>query len=258
MERELSPPARSWTPLLRNTVVILALAGLVLLARSVSVERPLAWLSAEVHRLGFWGPLAFGGLFVVVTLLLLPSTPVTLAAGAVFGTVVGAVTMSLASLVSATLSFFFSRYVAHDRVARMIHRYPKLEALWRALGEDEGWKIVAAVRLSHALPFGVQNLLFGVSPIRFVPFLVTTGVAMVPGTLLYAYLGSLGAEALGADGAPPTAGGWALRLGGLVVIAAAVLYIVHFARRIIRAKTAVDLAAAPLTPVRTPPTPPDL
>lgn len=249
MSSNPSTVARPISPLLRNVFLVLALAAVVLLLRSVSIEGPLAWLTQEVHALGVWGPLAFGGLYVVATVLLLPSTPLSLAAGAVFGTVVGAITISLASTVSATISFLFSRYVAHDRVARTIHRYPKLEAVWRALGEEDGWKIVAAVRLSHAVPFGFQNLLFGVSPIRFWPFLAATWVSMLPGTLLYAYLGHLGAEALGAEkGAPPGALGWAMRLGGLLVIGLAVLYIIRFARRIIREKTAVDLSKDALTP----------
>ena len=70
----------------------------MLLLRLVPIERPLAWLTQEVHALGVWGPLAFGALYVAATLLLLPSTPVSLAAGAVFGTVVGAVTVSPARI----------------------------------------------------------------------------------------------------------------------------------------------------------------
>jgi uncharacterized membrane protein YdjX (TVP38/TMEM64 family) len=236
-------PRRPWTALALKVLLVVALLALLLLGRLVSLERPLTWLAARVEALGPWGPLAFGGLFVVLTVLLLPATPVVLAAGAVFGTVVGTLLMSLASTVSAALSFLLSRYVAHDRAARLIGHYPRLSAIWHALGERDGWKIVAAVRLSHAMPFGLQSLLFGLSPVRFWPFVAATWVSMLPGTLLYCYLGSLGAAALGAEAAPAGPAGWAVRLGGLVVIGLAVLYVARFARRIIRERTHVDLGA---------------
>jgi len=232
---------------LRVVIAILLLAAFLVGLRALPVERPLAWLTQQVQALGIWGPLAFVALYVVTTVFLLPATPVSLAAGAVFGTWQGGLVILVASLVSAAVSFFFSRYVAHDRVAATIHHYPKLEALWHALGEKEGWKIVVAVRLSHALPFGLQNLLFGLSPIRFWPFLLASCIAALPGSLLYGYLGHLGAEALGAEeGLPPGPLGWILRVGSLLVIALAVLYITRFARRIIREKTSVDLGKDPL------------
>jgi uncharacterized membrane protein YdjX (TVP38/TMEM64 family) len=216
--------------------VVLLLIGLLVLARTVSVERPLAWVTEEVQALGLWGPLAFAALFVVLTVFLLPATPVVLAAGAVFGPLPATAIISVSCIVSAAISFFTSRYLMHDRVARRVHHYPKLDALWHALREREGWKVVVAVRLSHALPYGVQNLLFGLSPVRFWPFVVATWFAMLPGTLLYSYLGHVGANALGSEEAGP--GGWAVRLGVLAVMAGAVLYVARLARRIIREKTA--------------------
>ncbi len=225
---------------------LLIVAGLVLLARNAPIDQTIAWLTAEVEALGIWGPLAFGGLFVLFTVFFLPATPVVLASGAVFGTLFATALISAASTLSAALSFLGSRYVAHERVAARIRRYPKLGAVYRALAGPDGWKVVVAVRLSHAMPFGVQNLLFGASPVRFVPFLAATWAAMLPGTILYAYLGHLGAAALqeGA-GTEPAAGveSWALRVGGLIVALLAVLYVGQLGRRIVREKAHVDLGA---------------
>src|SRR5262245_8590868 len=124
-----APAARPLMRLFIRILLVVALLAVVLLARLVPVERPLAWLSDRVEALGIWGPLAFAALFVVLTVVLLPATPVALAAGAVFGPEVGTVTISLAATVSAIFSFLLARYVAHDRIAARIHHYPKLEAL---------------------------------------------------------------------------------------------------------------------------------
>ncbi len=233
-------------PLGKFLLLLLLLVGLWLALRQAPVDGSLAWLLDRVESLGAWGPVAFGSAFVLLTMCLLPATPVVLASGAAFGPVLGTVVISIASTASAAVSFLLSRYALRQRVAERIRRYPRVEAVYVALGGPEGWKVVAAIRLSHALPFGVQNLLFGLSPIRLLPFLAATWVSMLPGTLLYVYLGYLGARAVveGAGAEPASGvGDWAVRVGGLVVAALAVLYVARLGRRILREKAHVDLGA---------------
>lgn len=248
MSAELPAPARVRTRTLLQLLLLVALAVALLMARTVSIDATLLRLNREVEALGVWGPLVFGGLFVVTTMLLLPATPVVLAAGALFGTLTATATISVASTLSAFLSFVLSRHLAHDWIAARVVGYRRVHLLYRALGGEKGWKVVAAVRLAHLLPYGVQNLLFGLSPVRVVPFLAATWVAMLPGTLLYSYLGHLGARALEVDGAPPLGPeGWAFRLGLLAVIVVAVLYIGRLARHVLQgqgvAVTSVDRSA---------------
>lgn len=119
-------------------------------------------------------------------------------AGAVFGPLVAIVMTSAASTLAATVSFGIGRLLGRRRAARWVGHYPRVHALYHALGRTGGWKIVAAVRLSHAAPFGAQNYLFGTSPVRFGPFLLATWVTMLPGTIFYAYVGHAGAEAVAA------------------------------------------------------------
>ena len=61
-----------------------------------------------------------------------------------------------------------------------LRQYPRIRAIYNALG-DGGWKVVAAVRLSHGLPFGLQNFLFGLSSIPFWTYLITTWLVTLPG-----------------------------------------------------------------------------
>ena len=61
---------------------------------------------------------------------------------------------------------------------------------------EGGWKIVALLRLSPAVPFNLQNYLFGLTRIGFWPYLLTSWIAMMPGTFLYVYVGHLTGEAL--------------------------------------------------------------
>src|SRR6185437_16215520 len=102
------------------------------------------------------GPLVFGLLYVVICLLLLPAWAMTLVAGALFGLASGTLVVSLASTMAAGLSCLIARYFARERIARRIRHYPRFDAVDRAVAEG-GWKIVALLRLSPAVPFTLQN-----------------------------------------------------------------------------------------------------
>ncbi len=237
---------------LRGVAVLLLLAAGFLLVRTLPVSRPVEWLRDRVGELGPWGPALFALGYVLLTAVLLPGTPITVAAGAVFGPVAAVALVLVAATASAALSFVLARYVAHDRVARLVGRYPRVRAVYRALGRAGAWKIVAAIRLSHAMPFGLQNFLFGLTPIRFGPYLLASAAAMLPGTVLWVYLGYLGGAALQPGAAADGDGGgvspWLTHGFALVAGAAALLYLIHVARHALTEATGVDFEHAPPPP----------
>jgi uncharacterized membrane protein YdjX (TVP38/TMEM64 family) len=65
--------------------------------------------------------------------------------------------------------------------------------------DEEGWRMVLLVRVSGIVPFGLQNYIFGVTRLAFLPYLLATSVGVLPSILLYGGLGAVGNVA--ADGA---------------------------------------------------------
>ncbi|MBW3597529.1 MAG: DUF547 domain-containing protein, partial [Planctomycetes bacterium] len=138
----------------------------------------------------------------------------------------------------AAVAFLIARYLARERVRRYLERSPRLAAVDEAIGQ-KGWKIVALLRLSPAVPFNLQNYLYGVTAVRFWPYVLASWIAMLPGTFLYVYLGSLGAAAA-QEGPGASAGQWAMRIVGLLATVAVTVYITRLAQRAIREKTAIE------------------
>ena len=62
----------------------------------------------------------------------------------------------LSATTAAAMSFLIARYVARVKVEEIASRNPKFSAIDSAIGEG-GWKIVALLRLSPAVPFNLQN-----------------------------------------------------------------------------------------------------
>ena len=216
------------------SVAAIALS-LFLMTRRLPIGQVVEALSGWVRGLGVWGTVVYGLIYVMAVIALVPASALTIAAGAIFGLWVGTITVSLASTTGAALAFLIARYLARDAVARRVHRYPKFKAIDRAIGEG-GWKIVAMLRLSPAVPFNLQNYLYGLTKIRFWPCVLTSWVAMLPGTLMYVYLGHAGRVGLEAasGGRSRGPGEWALIVVGLLATVAVTVYITRLARRAMR------------------------
>jgi uncharacterized membrane protein YdjX (TVP38/TMEM64 family) len=247
---------RARVGLIRWTAVILFLLAVVLFARVVPADRVRQWLTARADALGAAGPVLLTLAMVAAVLVLLPVTPFGLLAGAVYGVVGGAAINFAASTASASAGFWIARRLARGPVARAVGRYPRLRAAYAALGGPDGWKVVAAVRVGHAGPLGLQNYFFGISPIRFWPFLLVSCAVMLPGAFLYSYLGAVAPAALAelaGEAAPAGPGVWVLRAAGVFVAGCALLYVGHVARRAIKQAAADPAASAGALPAAAPP-----
>lgn len=207
--------------------IAVILVGLLVIIRTLPFDLVTSAMNEWIGSLGWWGPVVLVLLYIVATVLFVPGTILTLAAGAIFGLVVGTIVVSIGSTVGAALAFLISRYVARDKVAELAKDNRRFAAIDRAI-EEGGWKIVGLLRLSPALPFNLQNYLYGLTPIRFWPYVLTSWLAMLPGTFLYVYLGHITGAAVGADRERTTAE-WAMLAVGLLATIAVTVYVTRLA-----------------------------
>lgn len=117
---------------------------------------PLREFLVWIDSLGAWGPLFFILSYMVSLIFLIPSTFLTLGAGALYGVLWGSVYVSIAANLGAACSFLLARYAVRGLVERKIKNSPKFRAIDEAVAR-EGWKIVGLTRLSVLLPFVYLN-----------------------------------------------------------------------------------------------------
>lgn len=223
-------------------------AGIMLAASSLPMETAALRLRAWLAEIGFWGPLAMGLIYVLGALLFVPGVALTFVAGGVFGFWGGLVTVSLASTTAAALAFLIARHLARDTVARWARSQPRFAAVYRAI-EEGGWKVVALLRLVPLFPYSLGNYLFGLTPVRFWPYVFASWIFMLPGTVLYVYIGYLGGESLAAMASKNSDIDLArtlLQVAGLVAAVIGVAYVTRRARRAIADYG--ELAAPPSGP----------
>lgn len=195
------------------------------------LESALQW----VDSLGFWGPVAFVGLYAVAVVFFFPALILTLAAGAKFGLVLGSIYVSLASTLGASLAFLVGRYLARRRIEKRIAGNETFTAIDGAVAE-EGWKVVGLTRLSPIFPFTLLNYAYGITKVKFNHFVLASWIGMMPGTILYVYIGSLGQAAVGGEGKSPLQ--WALYGVGLLATILVTVYVTKIAQRALKKKIA--------------------
>ena len=186
-----------------------------------------------VNDLGAIAPIAFILIYIIATVAFLPGSILTLGAGVVFGIVQGSIYVFVGATIGATLAFLVGRYLARGWVSKKIAGNQKFKAIDRAVGK-EGLKIVLLTRLSPIFPFNLLNYGLGVTGVSLKDY-VLGSVGMIPGTIMYVYIGSLAGNiaTIGGETQPdanPIAQ-WAIRIIGFVATVAVTLYVTKIARQ---------------------------
>lgn len=233
----MTPTKRART--LRGIALAALAIAAVALARSTglgegvtsSVQAFLRW----VPTLGPWGPVAFIAGYALAVVAFVPDSLLTLAAGGIFGLAAGTIYVFGAASLGACAAFALARTIARGAIERRLEGNARFAAIDRAVAA-EGRKIAFLLRLSPAFPFSLLNYALGLTRLRFRDYALAC-LGMLPGTLLYVYLGSLAGDAAGRRESAPTALEWGFKAAGLVVTLIATGVIARTARRALRSAT---------------------
>ncbi len=214
-----------WSPAVVQADVITDIANF---HPQMFLKDTLQWIAG----LGAIGPLAFVGIYIIATIAFLPGSILTLGAGVVFGVGLGTVYVFIGAMIGATAAFLVGRYLARSWVTQKIAGNSKFQAIDQAVGQD-GLRIVLLTRLSPVFPFNFLNYAFGLTGVSIKGY-VLGSLGILPGTIMYVYLGSLASNlALIGTAAQPTNSNlqWAIRIMGLVATIAVTVYVTRLAQQ---------------------------
>jgi uncharacterized membrane protein YdjX (TVP38/TMEM64 family) len=222
-------PASEWPRIL----FALAVGGVLLTAVHLfPVDRWALALVAWIRAAGSGGLAIFAVGYIAAAVLFLPGSILTLGAGFAYGPIFGLLIVSPVSVLAATAAFALGRSIARPWVSRKVSGDPRFAAIDRAVGEN-GFKIVFLLRLSPLLPFNLLNYTLGLTRVRLRDYVAASFLGMLPGTLLYVYLGSLVTSASELVGGHTEGGVWrgVLYAAGLVATFVATVAVTRIARR---------------------------
>lgn len=126
--------------------------------------------------------------YVVMAGLALPGALIfTLAGGALFGLINGAILVSFASSLGALVSFLFARFFLHDFIQT---RYQQRLAVINQKIQQQGASYLLFLRLVPAFPFFLVNLLMALTPIPARTYYIVSQLGMLPATFVYVNAGT--------------------------------------------------------------------
>jgi uncharacterized membrane protein YdjX (TVP38/TMEM64 family) len=188
-----------------------------------------------VKNVGCFAPIAFIIIYNLATVLLIPGSILTLGGGVLFGLFKGSIYVFIAATLGAIWAFLIGRYLSRDWVYQQMQRYPKFNAIEAAVAQN-GLKIVFLCRLSPILPFNLLNYAFGITQISLKEYILGS-FGIIPGTIMYVYIGSLAGDLSMLDLVTKTTtrqaylAQWLMSAIGLIATVAVTIYVGNLAKK---------------------------
>ena len=145
-------------------------------------------LIEAIRDLGMFGPVLIIGLMcVAIVLNPLPSAPIALAAGAVYGHFMGTVYVVAGAELGALIAFFIARWAGYDFTRRY---FGETAALRKISSQNTLTALVFVSRLIPFVSFDLVSYAAGLSPIRVWRFALATLLGLIPVSLALAHFGA--------------------------------------------------------------------
>ncbi|KAJ0257644.1 hypothetical protein HA466_0084800 [Hirschfeldia incana] len=196
----------------------------------------LTQFSTLIEGYGPAGYALFIAVYAGLEILAIPALPLTMSAGLLFGSLVGTIIVSISGTMAASAAFLIARYFARERILKLVEGNKKFLAIDKAIGEN-GFRVVTLLRLSPLLPFSLGNYLYGLTSVKFVPYVLGSWLGMLPGSWAYVSAGAFGRAIIQEESTVglPGGNGQLLTLGlGLLVTALAATYVTGLAKDAIK------------------------
>lgn len=150
----------------------------------ISIDKMLSFVRASKYL----APLIYLLIYAIGPSIFFPSLILTIVSGMLWGPFLGVVFAITGATIGCSIPFLLSRYMLHDNVKRIfgVKKWEKLTTLV----EKNGWRVVAFTRIVPIFPFPVLNYLFGITPIKFWHYVISSFLFMLPACIAYVYFGS--------------------------------------------------------------------
>ncbi|MDA7605276.1 TVP38/TMEM64 family protein [Verrucomicrobiales bacterium] len=205
----------------------LILIGIILCQIQFDLIQTIPKIIQWIESLGIIGMSLFVLVYILACIFLIPGSPLTVGTGAVFGFWTGLILVSVGSTLGAVAAFLISRYLARGFIEKEIDKSHKFSTMDMAI-KREGWKIIFLTRLSPIIPFFLLNYALGLTKIRLRTYIISSWAGMIPGTVLYTYIGSLGKTILTTEN---SLADWVILGVGLIATVSVTLIISKIAKR---------------------------
>lgn len=163
-------------------VALVAITARLLLGDAWTLEA----IGQRVDGAGAWAPLAFVAVYALATVLLLPGAPLTIAAGLLFGPIVGVACAWAGASLGASGAYGIARAGRGAPHAWLHRRFARATRFV----EERSLGSVLLLRLVPLVPFNALNYGLGFAGVPPRAYVLGTMIGILPGTTAYVLFGA--------------------------------------------------------------------
>lgn len=171
-----------------NKIGKIILVGLFLIACYLLFKKySLNEIRTLIQSYGSLSPIIYIVLFTILPAFLFPVPVLVLASGLVFGLKMGVIYTLVGALFNSILMFFVGRKIGKERFESFIEKKLSLELRSKLLSEDQKSLFVVffMLRLVPLVSYNLINYISGLTRIRLIPYLISTVIGILPGTIVF-------------------------------------------------------------------------
>ncbi len=186
------PPGRSSSKRSRSlgaAALLLLIAVTIFAGHYVGLDEA-NWIRQIEDEIRSWGPfgvVASIGIMVVHSLVPFPAEFLAIANGMLFGLFWGVVITWTGAMLGAFVAFGLARLLGRPFVERAVRKND-----WQRIdrwAEDQGWQVLLISRFIPVIAFNLINYTAGLTKVSWFTFAWTTGVGILPVTILMVLIG---------------------------------------------------------------------
>ncbi len=155
----------------------------------LSLDLPdVASLRVWFDGLGGWGPVTvIGSMIAAILVSPIPSAPIALAAGAIYGHLWGTIYVLTGAEIGAIAAFGISRFLGQDLLGKWFG-----EKLGSSLVGSQNFLMLSvfASRLMPFISFDIVSYAAGLTPLSFWRFAIATFAGIIPASFVLAHVGA--------------------------------------------------------------------
>ncbi|PKM78381.1 MAG: hypothetical protein CVU90_02450 [Firmicutes bacterium HGW-Firmicutes-15] len=139
-------------------------------------------LKEYIASCGVFGPIVYMTMFSVIP----AGSVIAIAGGMAFGMFFGTLYTIIGAMIGATVAFYISRLLGRGAVEKLVKG--KMQKFEDGI-EKGGFLLILILRLIPIIPFNVISFGAGLTSIKYIDYIFSTMIGIIPGVLVFTNLG---------------------------------------------------------------------
>lgn len=167
--------------------IILIAAISIFVVKKISLEGIKKWVLANDN----WAAVIYIAIFVILPIFFFPVPIIVVAGGTIFGLFKGSLYTLIGVMINTPIMYFIGRFLLKDFVHSFVNKHmsKKLQNALNSTNQKILSLVLFIIRLSPIFSYNLVNYISGVTEIKFIPYILTTIVGVLPGLVVFINIG---------------------------------------------------------------------